>query len=205
MKLHLGCGTKKMQGWVNIDSVKGVSPDLVHDLRQPFPYADLSVEEILAEDLLEHFDKYMRVQVFSEWARVLSVGGKVVIQVPNLQKVLFNRYFKFRFDDLADTIFGENLWNGKVYIGDFGNHKWGYSPKTLSVFVGQFGIKPLEVKTVGLNIRFTGVKERHVNASEVEGLVIHSHNNKSSETGSNITFGQMKKKIAEFNQDLHTA
>ncbi len=60
MKLHLGCGTKKLPGWINIDSVKDVHPDLAHDLRNPFPYPDFSVEEILAEDLLEHFDKYIR-------------------------------------------------------------------------------------------------------------------------------------------------
>lgn len=189
-----------MPGWVNIDSVKGVGPDLVHDLRKPFPYEDLSVDEILAEDLLEHFDKYMRVQVFSEWARVLSIGGKITIQVPDVHKILFARYFKFNFDDLMDTLFGENLWNGKVYIGDFGNHKWGYSPKSLEKFVRQFGIKPLEVKTVGLNIRFIGIKERHVGPQEIDHLVIHSHNNKSTSTG--ITFESVKHKIKEFSSDL---
>lgn len=189
-----------MQGWVNIDSVKAVSPDLVHDLRRPFPYEDLSVSEILAEDLLEHFDKYMRVQIFSEWARVLSIGGKITIQVPDLHKLLFYRYFKFQFDDLVDTIFGENLWNGKVYISDFGNHKWGYSPKSLTAFIGQFGIKKIEVKTVGLNIRFIGIKESHLSSEDIERLVIHSHNNKAC--GPDLTFGRVKKKIGEFNNDL---
>jgi hypothetical protein len=198
MKLHLGCGTKRMSGWINVDSVKGVNPDLVHDLRLPFPYKDLSIEEILAEDLLEHFDKYMRVQVFSEWARVLSIGGKITIQVPNVHKVLFYRYFKFKFDDLMDTLFGENLWNGKVYIGDFGNHKWGYSPQSLAAFVNQFGIKAMEVKTVGLNIRFIGIKERHVSQDDVDNFVILSHNNQMK-----ISFGDVKKKIHDFNRDLN--
>ena len=106
MKLHLGCGTKKMQGYVNIDSVKGVDPDLVHDLTKPFPYKDQSVDEILAEDLLEHFDKYMRILVISEWVRVLKVGGTIIIQVPNFKKILF-KYFKFGFNNFVDFILGE--------------------------------------------------------------------------------------------------
>ena len=88
MKLHLGCGTNKLAGWINIDSVKGCGPDLVHDITQPLPYDDLTIDEILAEDLLEHFDKYMRYVVFGEWARVLKLGGRITVQVPNFKKIL---------------------------------------------------------------------------------------------------------------------
>jgi len=67
MKLHLGCGTKRKEGWINIDSVAALQPDLVHDISQPLPYDDLSADEILAEDILEHFDKYLRFVVFYEY------------------------------------------------------------------------------------------------------------------------------------------
>ena len=92
MKLHLGCGTKKLEGWVNIDSVPECRPDLVHDITQPLPYADQTAEELLAEDLLEHFDKYIRYPVFYEWTRVLKVGGKITLQVPDFKTILW-RYF----------------------------------------------------------------------------------------------------------------
>ena len=64
IKIHLGCGTKKLEGWVNIDSVVACKPDLIHDISQPLPYDDCCADEILAEDLLEHFDKYARYVVF---------------------------------------------------------------------------------------------------------------------------------------------
>ena len=57
LKLHLGCGTNKLEGWVNVDSVADCQPDLVHDVSQPLPYQNESVDEILAEDLLEHFGR----------------------------------------------------------------------------------------------------------------------------------------------------
>jgi len=53
IKLHLGCGTNKLAGWINIDSVAGCGPDRVLDLTEPLPYADQSVDEILAEDILK--------------------------------------------------------------------------------------------------------------------------------------------------------
>src|SRR5437879_1413416 len=113
LKLHLGCGTNKLAGWVNIDSVKGCQPDLVHDITQPLPYGAQTVEEILAEDLLEHFDKYMRYVVFGEWARVLKVGGRMTVQVPNFKKILL-RYFKFGYENFVDFIFGENMWRSEI-------------------------------------------------------------------------------------------
>ena len=201
MKLHLGCGTKKLDGWINIDSVKSCQPDLLHDLAQPLPYNDQSISEILAEDLLEHFDKYMRFVVFGEWARVLRIDGTITLQVPNFKKILF-RYFKLGYDNFVDMVFGENLWNSKIYIGHFGNHKWGYSETTLQDFVKLFGIEPVEVKTVGLNIRLLGQKRRHVEQVELDRIPIHSHANKFGPGPATVTLGVVREKIKEYNKNI---
>src|SRR3990167_759699 len=177
MKLHLGCGTKRLEGWVNIDSVAECRPDVVHDISRPLPYGDQTADEVLAEDLLEHFDKYVRFLVFYQWVRVLRVGGKITIQVPNFKKILF-KYFKFGYDNFVDFIFGENLWESKVYIGHFGSHKWGYSKKTLEEFVRILGIEPVTIEEKGLNLRLIGVKQRHVRLEDLDGVQIHSHANK---------------------------
>ena len=176
MKLHLGCGTKKMAGWVNIDSVKSVGPDVVHDLTKPFHYADLTVDEVLAEDLLEHFDKYMRFIVFYEWVRVLKINGIITLQVPNFKKLLW-RYFKLGYTNFVDMVFGENMWNSKMYIGHFGNHKWGYSVESLQEFVRIFGIEPMTVETVGLNIRLVGKKMNHVTWDILDNVEVYAHAN----------------------------
>ncbi len=198
-KLHLGCGTNKKEGWINIDSVQGCRPDVVHDLTLPLPYADMTVDEVLAEDLLEHFDKYMRVVVFSEWARVLKVGGVITVQVPNFKKILF-KYFKFGFNNFVDFIFGENLWNSKIYIGHFGNHKWGYSPESLRDFIAQFGIQVEQIETKGLNIRVTARKTRHVSIVEIDRIVIASHANKFGPGPDRVDFGFVRGRIKEFQE-----
>lgn len=198
-KLHLGCGTKKLEGWVNIDSVKTVAPDVVHDLTTPLPYADESVEEVLAEDLLEHFDKYMRFVVFYEWSRVLKINGIITLRVPDFKKLLF-RYFKFGFDKFVDMVFGENMWNAKIYIGHFGNHKWGYSIETLKQFVQTFGIEPIIVEKKGLNIRLVGKKIKHVAWKDLENLEIYAHANATGDGKPSMTLKEAKEKIKVYQE-----
>lgn len=193
-KLHLGCGTNKLPGWINIDSVKDCNPDLVHDISRSLPYPDLSVDEILAEDLLEHFDKYLRYVVFGEWARVLKIGGKITIQVPNFKKILF-KYFKFGYGNFVDFIFGENMLRSEVYLGHFGNHKWGYSKKTLSGFVKEFGIETLLVDCKGLNIRMVGEKKKHIPTVELDKIRIYSYANHHGIGDAYLSLGIVREKI----------
>ena len=202
MKLHVGCGTNKIAGWVNIDAVKDCNPDCVHDLSKPLLYADLSADELMANGVLEHFDKYMRLFVFADWARVLKVGGIIHIGVPDFQKLL-SRLFKFNYDDFVDTFFGENMWENKIYIGHYGNHKWGYSKKSLIEFAKRFGIEPVEVKTKGLNIHFIGRKVKHVPISDMNDWVIPSHNNKFGSHGHEMKVSEIKAKIDEFQKNIN--
>ncbi len=197
MKLHVGCGTNKLAGWINIDAVKECQPDVVHDLALPLPYADLVADELRAEGVLEHFDKYMRYCIMADWARTLKVGGTMHIGVPDFQKLL-GRLFKFNYDDFVDTFFGENMWGGEIYIGHFGNHKWGYSKASLTAFMKKFGIEPVEVRTKGLNILYTGRKVKHVSATDMDSWVISSHNNKFGAARDRMTFAEAKLKIKKF-------
>ena len=200
-KLHLGCGTNQLAGWINIDSVKGCAPDLVHDITQPLPYPNFSVDEILAEDLLEHFDKYLRYVVFGEWARVLKIGGTITVQVPNFKKILF-KYFKFGYDNFVDFIFGENMLRSEVYIGHFGNHKWGYSVESLRDFVKSFGIEVVSVDKKGLNLRLTGKKERQVSLEELNRIQIYSHANATGIGKPTLSLATVREQIKIYQENL---
>lgn len=201
MKLHLGCGTKKLEGWINIDSVPACQPDLIHDLTKPLPYQDESVDAVLAEDLLEHFDKYMRFIVFYEWVRVLKVGGTVTVQVPNFKKILL-KFFKFGYDNFVDFIFGENLWESRIYIGHYGNHKWGYSQRTLCEFVRHFGINPISIETKGLNLRLTGTKIKHVTWKELDNIEIYAHANRFGTGRPTVTLKEARQAIEAFHKNM---
>ena len=182
MKLNLGCGTKKIEGWINVDCLAQFNPDLVHDISYPLPYNDESIDEILAEDILEHFDKYQRFIIFYDWARILKVGGIITISVPNMHKIL-SRYFyfrlKFNFDSFFNRVYGENLWESKRYIGHFGIHKWGYTEKTLKEFIKNFGLEVIKVKKQESNLTVVASKRKHINKEEIEKIAVYSLGKKS--------------------------
>jgi len=87
IRLHLGCGPKVLEGWVNCDMVaraEGVVTGV--DFTQ-LPWADASVEAVLAEHLFEHFSFAEEQLVWREVARVLRPGGTLTIEVPDFEWV----------------------------------------------------------------------------------------------------------------------
>src|SRR6476620_5920641 len=54
-KLHIGCGTLRFEGWVNIDLERrpGVV-DIQLDATKPFPFEDNTCQYIYNEHFLEH-------------------------------------------------------------------------------------------------------------------------------------------------------
>lgn len=83
IKLNLGCGKNRLDGWVNADQVQTAATDVVCDLATtPWPWPDSSVEEAQAIHLLEHLDGKQRTVFANELWRVLKVGATCTIIVP---------------------------------------------------------------------------------------------------------------------------
>jgi len=86
MKLNLGCGPKRVAGWVNVDKAAAFQPDEVVDLEKfPWPWADSSAEEILLNHVLEHLGQAPEVfiGVMRELWRVCKPGAEVRVHVPD--------------------------------------------------------------------------------------------------------------------------
>lgn len=82
MKLNLGAGNLKKEGYVNVDNNKACNPDLLRDIGRGLPYADCVVEEILAEHLIEHLPAEEFIFFFNECHRVLRDGGILHLKAP---------------------------------------------------------------------------------------------------------------------------
>lgn len=90
MKLNLGCGGKKLPGYVNVDSWKSESPDVLCDLgAERWPFADSSVDEALAEHVLEHLPGQAFFHFMQEMYRVLKPGGTVKVVLPHPRHDIF--------------------------------------------------------------------------------------------------------------------
>lgn len=86
MKLNLGCGYNKLEGWLNVDRFDACAPDLVCDLEQtPWPFEDSSVDEVLLNHALEHLgaDSDRFLAIIQELYRVCHGGATVRINVPH--------------------------------------------------------------------------------------------------------------------------
>lgn len=79
--LDLGCGNKKCAGAVGIDINPRSDADVIHDLNSfPYPFADSSFDEIIADNILEHLDDV--VAVMEELSRIGKPGALTKIIVP---------------------------------------------------------------------------------------------------------------------------
>ena len=94
MKLDIGCGDRKKEGYIGLDAhdFSAAYPEgdfIQHNVKDPLPYEDGSVDEIWCNHMLEHLpprhpteDIDYLVWVMNEFHRVLKVGGKAHCIVP---------------------------------------------------------------------------------------------------------------------------
>lgn len=81
MKINLGCGQQKLNGYIGVDMIKTEAVDVIHNLNDfPYPFEDGVAEEILLDNVLEHLDK--PILVLEEAFRILKPRGIVKIYVP---------------------------------------------------------------------------------------------------------------------------
>lgn len=87
MKLHLGCGHRHLEGWLNVDARPEVGPDLVADITSLAAFEDGETEIIYACHVLEHIPRPQVPDVLAEWRRVLKPGGILRLAVPDFAAV----------------------------------------------------------------------------------------------------------------------
>lgn len=78
-KVNLGCGSRVLEGYINIDRYD-YGQGIVRDVEKGFPFDNDSVDEIIADHVLEHIDDL--VFVMNEIYRVLKNGGVLKGKLP---------------------------------------------------------------------------------------------------------------------------
>ena len=86
MKLNMGCGQNKINGYLNIDKHSECEPDLQFDLEKfPWPFKTNEVNEVLFNHSLEHIgaDTNIFLNIMKELYRVCNNDAKIQINVPH--------------------------------------------------------------------------------------------------------------------------
>lgn len=105
IKLHLGCGMVKLQGYVNIDyppsehTIQSSSAaDIFYNILE-LDFPENSVDEIRLHHVFEHFDRVTALVQLCRWQTWLKIGGKLVIETPDIQRsalILVLPWFSYR-------------------------------------------------------------------------------------------------------------
>jgi predicted SAM-dependent methyltransferase len=90
LKLHLGCGTVRLDGWVNIDR-QAPGADLRLDITSGLPFRAGAARLIYHEHVMEHITAEEGVFCLGDWFRALEPGGVLRVATPDLE-YLVQRY-----------------------------------------------------------------------------------------------------------------
>ncbi len=82
VKLHVGCGSKKIEGWLNVDLQTLPEVDLALDATASF--GAWRAELVFAEHFIEHLTVREAVFFLREMHRILLDGGRMRLSTPNL-------------------------------------------------------------------------------------------------------------------------
>jgi predicted SAM-dependent methyltransferase len=166
VNLNIGCGKKLWKGFINIDfpdNWSGRRPDIECDIRHiplPTDYVDIAY----SIHVLEHFYRWEATEVLKEWVRVLKPGGKLVVEVPCLDKILgkFNHYIKNQQEINPQTtmhrLYGDPRYKEPVMV-----HRWCYPTQELVELFKTAGLKDVrysnpEYHHKECDMRVTGIK-----------------------------------------------
>lgn len=164
--LNIGCGAKTWPGFVNIDfpgNWSGKKPDVECDIRA-IPLSDNHADSAYAIHVLEHFYRYETEDVLKEWIRLLKPGGKLIIEVPCLDKVLnqFNNCIakKKELDPQATMwrLYGDPKYKDPAMV-----HKWCFPVQELIAVMEHVGLQNVaysdpEYHHQQCDMRITGTK-----------------------------------------------
>ena len=121
-KLHLGCGTKHLEGYTNIDIRYLPGVDEVNNIRFLRNYKENSVDEIYACHVLEHFGRWEYKEVLKRWFQILKPGGQLRLAVPNFSAICSYYLAYSDLNSLMGLLYGGQDYDENYHYVTFDYH-----------------------------------------------------------------------------------
>lgn len=106
IKLHLGCGTKHIDGYVNIDARYLPGVDEVDNIKFLRKYKPNSVDVIYSCHCLEHLGRYEVEGVLKRWYEILKPGGILRLAVPDFRSICSHYYKNGDLKSIMGLLYG---------------------------------------------------------------------------------------------------
>lgn len=85
--LNLGCGSRYLPNWTNLDFVSTGPGVVAHNLLEGIPFPNDSFDVVYNSHVLEHFSKEQAIYFIQECYRVLKPSGVLRIATPDLEQI----------------------------------------------------------------------------------------------------------------------
>jgi predicted SAM-dependent methyltransferase len=130
-KLHVGCGSNVLKGWLNTDL--NPSRKIVFlDAKKRLPFNDQTFDYVFSEHLIEHLEYQDGERFLRECHRILKPGGKTRLSTPNLcflielynndKTGLQERYIRWAVDTFLPNV---GIYQDTFVINNFFRN-WGH-------------------------------------------------------------------------------
>tara|TARA_B100001248_G_scaffold11726_1_gene7605 strand:+ start:2748 stop:3401 length:654 start_codon:yes stop_codon:yes gene_type:complete len=136
LRLHLGCGEKSFDNFINIDHRKTIATDYVCDIKS-LPFRKNSVETIESYHVIEHLGRHQAKEALINWFKILKNNGKIVIECPDFDEAV-KEYIDGN-ESRIDNIFGYQRFDGDI-------HCFGYNFERLKNLLELVGFTNIEQK-----------------------------------------------------------
>jgi predicted SAM-dependent methyltransferase len=165
-KLHLGCGSELLEGWLNSDLSPSSNRILRLDATDPFPFPDETFDYVFSEHMIEHNSYSNGLAMLNECYRVLKDNGKIRISTPDLsflidlynqdKSVLQREYIEWATDTFINSApYYDDTFVINNFVRDWG-HLFIYDERTLRLALEKSG--------------FTAITRCNLNESDNEEL-----------------------------------
>lgn len=145
INVNLGCGTNIVKDWINIDIVPPSNAETGTFMKGDaldIPLPNGSVDYMVLDQVLEHLAMDDVIPALYEIRRVLKVGGRCVIVVPDFEDAVrqwLNADLNVAYDPMKYRWFSEVIYGNQAHEGEF--HKTAMSPRFLYESLRTAGLK----------------------------------------------------------------
>ena len=153
IKLHLGCGPVKLDGYLNVDGeyCAGDPNIVIHNITEAYPIPNNSVDEILSIHVIEHIEHRKVLPMFVEWHRILKPGARVILEWPDLLKAC--EFIAANPESLIsddNRVLKRSIYTiyGRDYKNQVMRHVYGYSIASMSKLLMESGFSTVRPEDV---------------------------------------------------------
>jgi SAM-dependent methyltransferase len=200
--LHAGCGCKANKPpyefgaykEVRLDCNKMLQPDIVASIVAMPMIDDASYDAIFASHVLEHLYAHEVSMALSEFARVLKPGGKILVQVPDLQaiggRLALDQADHVLYMSAAGAITAlDVLYGHQASVGGgnlFMSHKTGFTSSVMKNALQAVGFTKVEIDRDKFEIKARALKPETAHEQQKEETENSALSREDSRSGADV-------------------